>query len=94
MLTGFDGTVHLYSGEPRGADATYGQKTTLASSHWDTSYTEEVRAFAAAAIDGEPLASMARADEAERDLAVMCALHESAKEGGKSGWYAVAPASH
>ena len=72
-----------------GAEATYGQKTTLVTSHWDLSYTEELRAFAAAIVDGQPLAPMGAADEAAKDLAVICALFESAKEGGASGWRAV-----
>lgn len=65
--------------------------------HWanagDLSYTEELRAFAAAVIDGKPLASMACAGEAAKDLAVICALFDSAKEGGASGWRAVATAT-
>ena len=84
VLTGFDGAVHLYSGEPTRPDATYGQKTTLATCHWDLSYTEELRAFAAALMDGQSLSPIACAQEAAKDLAVICALFASAKESVES----------
>ena len=88
VLDGYAGGVYLYTGDPSGSNS-FSTKTELCRAHWDTSYEEELKVFAAAIHDGDELPRHAGPDEALRDLAVVRALYESAGDDAKFGWCTV-----